>query len=101
LGNRSSTQHLRGSPSGKCAKCRKHVKRLQRDHIIPLSWGGSNDTSNLQDLCGPCHRAKTAAERRMGPPSAVRRSMNRGCLPRGRTLILIIVVMVLILALAG
>lgn len=38
------------------------------DHIRPKSQGGTNDLANLQGLCGPCHRAKTAREdRRPGP----------------------------------
>jgi 5-methylcytosine-specific restriction enzyme A len=32
------------------------------DHIRPLSRGGSNDRSNLQGLCAPCHLAKSIAE---------------------------------------
>jgi len=33
------------------------------DHIIPLAHGGTDDPSNLQSLCWPCHKAKTARER--------------------------------------
>ncbi|MCH2187426.1 HNH endonuclease [Myxococcota bacterium] len=32
------------------------------DHIIPLVDGGSHDMTNLQSLCTPCHKRKTAAE---------------------------------------
>ena len=33
------------------------------DHIIPFSRGGERlDASNLQSLCAPCHRHKTAIE---------------------------------------
>lgn len=32
------------------------------DHIIPLFKGGTNIESNLQCLCGDCHRDKTAAD---------------------------------------
>ncbi|MBX9476485.1 HNH endonuclease [Yersinia enterocolitica] len=33
------------------------------DHIISKAHGGTDDDSNLQSLCWPCHRAKTARER--------------------------------------
>lgn len=33
------------------------------DHIRPLTRGGTNDRSNLQGLCVPCHEAKSKAER--------------------------------------
>jgi 5-methylcytosine-specific restriction protein A len=33
------------------------------DHIKPLSEGGSDDRSNKQGLCEPCHLAKSKAER--------------------------------------
>ncbi|KKI17489.1 HNH endonuclease signature motif containing protein [Sphingomonas sp. Ag1] len=52
--------------------CRKCLERGEEqpteevDHIRPLSEGGSNDRSNLQGLCGPCHKAKTRRESRTG-----------------------------------
>lgn len=36
------------------------------DHIVPLSQGGSNERSNFQGLCIPCHDLKTAEEARVG-----------------------------------
>lgn len=41
-------------------KPRKSLWEL--DHIVPLIDGGSHDTSNLQTLCTPCHKRKTARE---------------------------------------
>ena len=34
------------------------------DHKVPRSRGGSDADSNLQGLCGFCHKQKTARERR-------------------------------------
>lgn len=34
------------------------------DHIVPLIDGGGHDLSNLQSLCAPCHKEKTAREAR-------------------------------------
>lgn len=34
------------------------------DHVVPLIDGGSHDPSNLQTLCVPCHRRKSAEEAR-------------------------------------
>jgi 5-methylcytosine-specific restriction protein A len=34
------------------------------DHVRPKVYGGSDDPSNLQSLCGEHHRAKTASEGR-------------------------------------
>jgi hypothetical protein len=34
------------------------------DHIVPLVDGGSHEPSNLQTLCTPCHKKKTAQEAR-------------------------------------
>lgn len=51
---------------GICQVC-KQIGRIV-DHRIPLWEGGSNDESNLQVLCTPCHDMKSAeeAKRRYG-----------------------------------
>lgn len=38
--------------------------RDQVDHRTPLEQGGSNDDGNLDLLCDPCHKLKTATEAR-------------------------------------
>lgn len=38
------------------------TKSLEVDHIINIAEGGTDDDSNLQALCIPCHKAKTARE---------------------------------------
>lgn len=50
--------------SGKCAYCRCSLKGIPRevDHIIPLARGGGNGPDNLQYLCRPCNRAKSAKD---------------------------------------
>ena len=32
------------------------------DHVVPLVEGGGHEEANLQTLCVPCHKAKSAAE---------------------------------------
>lgn len=32
------------------------------DHTIPLSKGGTDDDSNLEAICTPCHKVKTQKE---------------------------------------
>jgi len=56
-----------------CATCYASGKvrlGMELDHIVPLWAGGSNEVSNLQWLCVPCHRDKTAreAKERTGAP---------------------------------
>jgi 5-methylcytosine-specific restriction protein A len=52
-----------------CVECERQGRvRLatQRDHIVPLSEGGTEDRENTQGLCEDCHAAKSEAERRRG-----------------------------------
>lgn len=50
-----------------CRACeRKGIETLARevDHVVPIADGGTEDESNLQGLCIPCHREKSANESR-------------------------------------
>ena len=44
---------------GKCARCGSR-DRLEYDHIIPVSKGGSNTARNIELLCEAHNRAKSA-----------------------------------------
>ena len=41
-----------------CPSCKVKELNLTRDHIIPLSRGGSDNIENIQPLCLPCNRSK-------------------------------------------
>ncbi len=36
------------------------------DHIVNVESGGTDDDSNLEAICSPCHKAKTAREAQAG-----------------------------------
>jgi len=46
----------------RCAQCGKTPTedrvKLEVDHIVPHSWGGSDDIDNLQPLCSQCNHDK-------------------------------------------
>lgn len=46
----------------RCVRCgaSNKEKRLEVDHIIPISRGGTNDMDNLQTLCWECNKDKGA-----------------------------------------
>ncbi len=50
-----------------------HRPLWDMDHIVPLAEGGEDTLDNLQALCQPCHKEKTAeqAARKARRPSKV------------------------------
>jgi len=60
--NRTVTKEVRDSvwrrDEGKCTQCGSN-KKLELDHIIPHSKGGSNSYRNIQLLCQECNREKS------------------------------------------
>lgn len=49
-----------------CQSCGHIGTDLEVDHIVNVAQGGSDDECNLQALCIPCHKAKTATESNAG-----------------------------------
>jgi hypothetical protein len=58
-----STAHRIWSRDGwACLHCAS-VTELVVDHIIPISFGGTNDDDNLQTLCHSCNTRKARTEK--------------------------------------
>lgn len=55
-------EFLKAQYNFSCAHCQvqEPFVRLQRDHIIPVSKGGSNNIENIQPLCKTCNLRKGA-----------------------------------------
>lgn len=49
---------LKNKFGGKCAICGVAPKYLQRDHIVPIFYGGRDDIENIQPVCWPCNFKK-------------------------------------------
>lgn len=47
-----------------CIEGGEHRDRPHKDHIVPLSKGGSESMANSQTLCGACNSRKSNMERR-------------------------------------
>lgn len=41
-----------------CLACGGTGIKLEADHVVPLTKGGSDDINNIQPLCGTCNRRK-------------------------------------------
>jgi hypothetical protein len=49
--------------AGLCVRCGKsHGQNWELDHIIPISWGGSDFLDNLQIMCRECNQGKKNTE---------------------------------------
>ena len=60
-------ERIRKRDCGLCQECKRNGKTTighPVDHIKPLCDGGSDDDSNKETLCQPCHDAKSAREAR-------------------------------------
>lgn len=48
---------------GVCPMCKRNGLKLSKDHIIPLSMGGTNYLNNIQPLCRSCNSCKGGKNR--------------------------------------
>ncbi len=53
-------ENLKAQYNWTCPSCKKIEPeiKLTRDHIIPVSRGGSDNIENIQPLCNPCNVLK-------------------------------------------
>ena len=49
-----------------CCSCGRVTMNLECDHITNKAQGGTDDMSNLQSLCKPCHNEKSQQESKQG-----------------------------------
>jgi 5-methylcytosine-specific restriction endonuclease McrA len=61
---------------GRCAICGEPIPtdKMTKDHIVPLSHGGSTDWDNIQLTCEPCNARKgNSTPNAAGQPPAARK----------------------------
>lgn len=46
----------------RCAYCHRSGLRLERDHVVPLSCGGTNSIDNIVPACRSCNARKNARD---------------------------------------
>jgi 5-methylcytosine-specific restriction endonuclease McrA len=66
----------------RCLCCRKN-KRLEADHVVPVSKSGSSNIGNIQPLCRSCNAkkgTKTTDYRKQPEGSAMSGGENKPCL---------------------
>lgn len=64
---RRNKQLAKARARGRCEECGHRHSRLQCDHVIPRTKGGTHALANLRMLCAgdgtcKCHERKTAGE---------------------------------------
>jgi len=80
--------------SGNCEHCGVWRRSLHRDHVLPKFKGGSDDPSNIQNLCANCHEDKTVEDLTGVPLSANARAAQsaaqtgKPCSPERRAAII-------------
>lgn len=45
-----------------CQRTGRATPANEVDHIVNVAEGGTDSDDNLEAICGPCHKAKTASE---------------------------------------
>lgn len=75
---RTRQRILRQDPWCTCAGCSHHSgpcvdRSTIADHIVPKAEGGTDDLTNGQGLCAPCHDHKTRTEADRGRARKARR----------------------------
>lgn len=65
-----------------CVDCGA-TERLECDHIIPVSKGGSNEEANLQTLCKPCNARKRDRIRKSDGRGLTRNNSEKTGIPSG------------------
>jgi 5-methylcytosine-specific restriction protein A len=64
-----TVQRIRARDHDLCQQCKRNGRLSTYsavDHKVPKAEGGTDDDSNLEVICNPCHAVKTEAERKRG-----------------------------------